>query len=101
MQSRPRLLHTLKELHENCSPYILLGLRTHDEIPEWITHLALVRGDRVIAGDKAHVLADESAHQARSAEEAKAQLAPAGDILVDMRGVGVKYGNRVVRALHL
>ncbi|KAL1705831.1 P-loop containing nucleoside triphosphate hydrolase protein [Schizophyllum commune] len=96
VQSRPRLLHTLKELHENRSPYILLGLRTHDEIPEWITHLALVRGDRVIVGDKAHVLADEAAHQARTAEEAKAQLAPAGDILVDMRGVGVKYGNRVV-----
>ncbi|KAL1744197.1 P-loop containing nucleoside triphosphate hydrolase protein [Schizophyllum fasciatum] len=96
VQSRPRLLRTLKELHESRAPHILLGLRTHDEIPDWISHLALVRGDRVIVGDKKHVLADEAAHQARSAKEPAARIAPAGEILVDMKGVGVKYGDRAV-----
>ncbi|TRM59938.1 P-loop containing nucleoside triphosphate hydrolase protein [Schizophyllum amplum] len=97
VQSRPRLLETLKELHDACAPHILLGLRTHDDVPDWITHLALVRGDRVITGEKEPVLADEAAHQARTqAAESVAQIAPAGKVVVDLQDVGVKYGARTV-----
>uniref|UniRef100_A0A0W0EXS4 Putative P-loop containing nucleoside triphosphate hydrolase protein n=1 Tax=Moniliophthora roreri TaxID=221103 RepID=A0A0W0EXS4_MONRR len=52
IQTRPKLLSLLHELHASASPRILLGLRTHDDIPTWITNVALVGGRRVISGTR-------------------------------------------------
>ncbi|KIY51464.1 P-loop containing nucleoside triphosphate hydrolase protein, partial [Fistulina hepatica ATCC 64428] len=99
---RPALLDVLHALHQEKNPRMVLGLRTQDPVPDWITHIALVRGQRVITGPAAEVLADEAAHQQRKTVSAPfITKSTVGDILIDLQGVNVKYADRsVLKNIH-
>ncbi|KAI0300031.1 P-loop containing nucleoside triphosphate hydrolase protein [Multifurca ochricompacta] len=47
-KTRPRLLSLLHSLHASNNSRIIIGLRLQDPIPEWITHIALAQGGRVL-----------------------------------------------------
>lgn len=100
MKNRPTLLELLRSLHSTRSPRIVIGLRTQDPVPDWITHVALVRGGKIITGLKEEVLSNAKnvvIEQSR-ASIAKASVATAaqGKLLVEMKNVNVKYGPRTV-----
>ncbi|KAF9465209.1 P-loop containing nucleoside triphosphate hydrolase protein [Collybia nuda] len=96
LQNRPTLLEILRSLHSARSPRVILGLRTQDPVPEWITHVAFVKDGKVITGPKEEVLsATEHFHKPQPAG-AKISPTPVGELVVEMKGVGVKYGNRTV-----
>lgn len=100
VKNRPTLLELLRSLHSTRSPRIVIGLRTQDPVPDWITHVALVRGGKIITGLKEEVLSNAKnvvIEQSR-ASIAKASVATAaqGKLLVEMKNVNVKYGPRTV-----
>lgn len=78
-----------------------MGLRLQDPIPEWITHIALVHGGHVTAGEKAAILEKLNLHTheaARSVAAVRNRDSSAGSgILVDMQNVNVRYHERHVR----
>ncbi|KAG5634398.1 hypothetical protein H0H81_002116, partial [Sphagnurus paluster] len=104
--TRPALLNLLATLHAARAPRVILGLRTHDAVPDWITHIAFIRGTKVVCGSKDEVLplVEESLRaetqrntitQAQEKEKGDAEKEQ-GALVVDMRGVNVKYGPRTV-----
>lgn len=78
-----------------------MGLRLQDPIPEWITHIALVRGGHVTTGEKAAILEKLNLHTyeaARSVPAVRNRDSSAGSgILVYMQNVNVRYHERHVR----
>ena len=89
--------HTSKE---SDSPHILLGMRTKDPIPEWITHIALVNPDHTIrTGPKA-----EMEDMMKSQQKTQVFI-PSGTLgkrkessyeLVKIEDLSVSYGPRTV-----
>jgi hypothetical protein len=81
-----------------------MSLRLQDPIPEWITHLAVVRGDQVATGPRQGIFAaypvntiktrDGDAHSHAVVPENRQ-----GNILADMNNVNVQYQDRKVRSL--
>ncbi|KAI6009874.1 P-loop containing nucleoside triphosphate hydrolase protein [Pisolithus marmoratus] len=59
-------LHVLESLHKVRNPRIIMGLRNQDPIPEWITHVALVKQDRLLTGKKEDILAQQVSDTARA-----------------------------------
>lgn len=97
VEHRPRLLEILQSLHRDRKPRILLALRSHDPIPDWISHVVLVRGNKAIAGLKDQVLHDfEPATLSRSTPSDTKQTVQ-GEVLIEMKHVNVQYGPRTVR----
>jgi Ni/Co efflux regulator RcnB len=78
-----------------------MGLRLQDPIPEWITHIALVHGGHVTAGEKAAILDKLNLHThevSRSLATVHNRNSSSGSsILVDMQNVNVRYRERHVR----
>ncbi len=104
VQTRPALLSLLYELHSARRPRIILGLRTQDALPEWITHVALVDSGRIHTGTKGDIerLVRESSNlseQSRVYSVPKVATDNGGEVLVDMNNVSVNYGDRTVRLL--
>ncbi|KAG6828294.1 hypothetical protein H0H92_008454 [Tricholoma furcatifolium] len=97
VQNRPTLLNVLHSLHTSKAPRVLLGLRTQDPVPEWISHVAFVDGNRVVTGTKAEVLPQvthvDLAKDTPPMDVVKTRSKP-GELLVDMQNVNVKYGPR-------
>ncbi|KAF8058664.1 P-loop containing nucleoside triphosphate hydrolase protein [Lyophyllum atratum] len=105
VQNRPKLLEVLRALHSARAPRVILGLRTQDPVPEWITHVALVKGGKVATGPKDAVL---PALEHRDTEvggdaamtslvgQARGEGQGRGELLVDMQGVNVRYGPRTI-----
>lgn len=96
VQSRPALLELLRSLHSTRAPRIIIGLRTQDPIPDWITHVAFVQGGSVIAGPKDTILTAVKNHNKIPTDKAPTATAPRGKLLVEMKNVNVKYGPRTV-----
>ncbi|ESK94689.1 hypothetical protein Moror_14325 [Moniliophthora roreri MCA 2997] len=103
IQTRPKLLSLLHELHASASPRILLGLRTHDDIPTWITNVALVGGRRVISGTRDEYLqgklADSKYKLFGTGFEplsTKVTEKKTGEVIVDMKNVRLEYSGRKV-----
>ncbi|KAF7428930.1 hypothetical protein PC9H_008166 [Pleurotus ostreatus] len=102
VQTRPALLSLLYELHSARRPRIILGLRIQDDVPEWVTHVALVDSGRIRTGTKDEIerLVRESgslSEQSRLCNDVpKVSVDHSGEILVDMNNVSVKYGDRTV-----
>lgn len=81
-----------------------MGLRKQDPVPDWITHLALVKDDRIITGKKGDILD----HQAICAvyEGASRTFIPShggprtregdGKPVAILKNVNVTYGTRKV-----
>lgn len=103
VNNRPTLLSVLQSLHEARRPRIIIGLRTQDPVPDWITHLALVSEGRVLTGTKEEILGTQELHKAKlegagpvtSAASVK-RTQDEGKPVVVMRNVTVSYGERKV-----
>lgn len=100
VQNRPEMLDILHSLHSARAPRIIIGLRIQDSVPEWISHIALVNGGRVITGTKDDILASEHLQAAveKTPAASNADRATPGDVLIEMKNVGVKYSTRTVRS---
>ena len=80
-----------------------MGLRTQDPVPEWISHVAIVRDGIVVTGKKDAVLAEEekrriSIEGTRSVSMAgiKRLVADESRPVVEMKNVNVAYHERKV-----
>ena len=77
-------------------------MRPQDPIPAWTTHLALIRPDGTIhTGEKQKVLdaaAHIKVHQSSLPQnpEPSAHRREMGDVVVNLAGVSVSYGDRKV-----
>jgi hypothetical protein len=101
---RPRLISLLHALHRTSAPQIIIFLRLQDPIPDWITHIALVRtGGLVVTGAKEVVLANMEEHvegrENASQPDALVKRARVVSdsqrtVLVDLQGVNVSYHER-------
>jgi ABC-type multidrug transport system ATPase subunit len=102
VNTRPTLLSVLQSLHETCKPRIIMGLRMQDPVPDWISHVALVRGGTVATGTKDEILSKHADHHAREAEHRTASttqsyLQPGLEHckpVVGMKNVNVSYDTR-------
>ncbi|KAH7911329.1 P-loop containing nucleoside triphosphate hydrolase protein [Hygrophoropsis aurantiaca] len=96
LNNRPTLLSVLHALHSSQQPRIIMGLRLQDPLPDWISHLALVKDGKVITGAKDEVLAEHVA-QTLQDEQKRASNTPRiipsadGKPVVDMKNVNVVY----------
>ncbi|KAG7452169.1 P-loop containing nucleoside triphosphate hydrolase protein [Guyanagaster necrorhizus] len=98
VQNRPNLLNLLHSLHQSRSPRVILGLRIHDPVPDWITHVALLRGRKVVTGPK-HIILTEKAYRSNHVTATTATQIVAnetGAVVVDLKNVRVQYDHRVV-----
>ncbi|KAL5627881.1 hypothetical protein BROUX41_002629 [Berkeleyomyces rouxiae] len=91
----------LRELAARAAPRLVLSARPQDALPDWITHLVLLRDDcRVAAvGPRAAVLGTQSTHASADVRSAPAppssptsSAPPAGAPVVEMQGCVVRYG---------
>lgn len=102
VQQRPNLLGILQELHINRHPRIIMGLRKHDNIPEWVTHVALASGDVVQTGPKDAVLSTVESSvfmgtpQSEVEEKPAATPKPAGQVVLETKNLTVAYHERKV-----
>lgn len=100
--TRPMLLDMLHALHGSQSPRVIMGLRLQDPIPEWVSHLALVRSGQVTARPKADILAETEEAGRQEKEKSYSVGMPGatkgeGRALIEMKDVNVKYYERHVR----
>lgn len=98
--SRSTILSLLQALHVDRSPRVILGLRTQDPVPDWISHVAVVKDGHVTTGPKHDVLTGYAStigprieEQASARECSIAQVADR-KVLVDMKNVTVSYHGR-------
>ncbi|KAI0044852.1 P-loop containing nucleoside triphosphate hydrolase protein [Auriscalpium vulgare] len=97
--TRPTLLDLLHSLNEAHSPRVIMGLRTQDPIPVWVSHVALVSHGRVHAGPKDDILAKvEHNPSTPPAASVTSDQSPRqeSEALVEMQDVNVKYHDRHV-----
>lgn len=101
MHQRPRILNFLHDFHEKKEPRVILGMRLHDPLPDWITHVAQADGSRVVTDVKP---AQEKIHQApaglpRTSDDAVPRREEKmGEVIVEMVGVNVGYHGRQVES---
>lgn len=101
MNTRSLVLTLLHSLHIHNNPHIIMGMRPQDPLPDWTTHLALIRKDGTVhTGKKDDVLdaaSHESLHQGWTPPAESSRAAKEGaDIVVSLSGVSVSYGKRKV-----
>ncbi|GAB7343064.1 hypothetical protein MBLNU457_1150t1 [Dothideomycetes sp. NU457] len=111
------LSEVLKSMADRNSPRLVLSLRPEDHVPDWITHLALI-DDRLdmygkgVKDDMLKAFSDHTANASTNKEYAITQPterrlssdgfekeSPAitnGEVVVEMDGVKVSYGERAV-----
>ncbi|GAW06764.1 P-loop containing nucleoside triphosphate hydrolase protein [Lentinula edodes] len=102
VKARPLLSSTLHDLHSKKAPRMILGLRVQDSLPDWVDHVAYVKGSTVIAGERNHVLGSVERglggwhgkpKKNGVAEKSRAQI---GGVLIDLKSIKVQYGDRKV-----
>jgi len=73
-------------------------LRTQDEVPDWVTHVALVQDGTVKTGTKNSILPliKRDSADACATLTSIETLSPGGQPVLDLQNVSVKYGDRVV-----
>ncbi|KAK0465511.1 P-loop containing nucleoside triphosphate hydrolase protein [Desarmillaria tabescens] len=98
VQNRPNLLNLLHSLHQSRSPRVILGLRTHDPVPDWITHVALLRGREVVTGPKDIILGKEAlrSNHATATTATQTVTNETGAVVADLKNVRVQYDSRIV-----
>ncbi|TFK71067.1 P-loop containing nucleoside triphosphate hydrolase protein [Pluteus cervinus] len=115
VHSRPILVDLLQSLHVVNAPHIVMGLRTQDSIPDWITHLAFVHEDSVLTGKKDAIqdiidtrardsgrqptssAANSTSHQdVQAAANPSYPAIPPEALLADLQNATIKYSDRVV-----
>lgn len=101
LNNRPTLLSVLESLHNARKPRIVMGLRKQDPIPDWITHLALIKDDRIITGEKGDILDQQAAHEGASRDIIPSHGGPriregGGKPVAILKNVNVTYSTRKV-----
>ncbi|WPH04534.1 Hypothetical protein R9X50_00742600 [Acrodontium crateriforme] len=114
-----KMSKVLKELAQTCEPRLILSLRPEDGLPEWITHAAVIDANNCVLaqGSKAEILdfqrwganatqiqeivrhAGSSHASQRLSRDGFAAQSPSlqpGEALVEMRGVRVTSGEKVI-----
>ncbi|KAI0688994.1 P-loop containing nucleoside triphosphate hydrolase protein [Cytidiella melzeri] len=106
VSTRGQVLSLLQSLHNDNSPHIILGMRPQDPIPEWTTHLAMIRKDGTVhTGTKGEV-ADSvtgSVHQGWSPhpQTHHKHASEPTEAVIHLAGVNVTYGDRkVLKNIH-
>lgn len=107
VHQRPRLLRLLHDLHIQENPLIVLGLRQHDPIPDWVTNVAIAREDGVLSGPREELT--EAIIKATTAEntpaaakkragssESPKDAVSAANVLVKVEGLNIAYSDRKV-----
>ncbi|GJE94751.1 molybdenum transport ATP-binding protein ModF-like protein [Phanerochaete sordida] len=106
VQTRGLVLSLLHSLHAKNAPHIVLGMRPQDPIPDWTTHLALIRRDGTVhTGQKEEVLDAAATTQLHAgwSPQAPTDSGPSetGTAVVTLAGVSVAYGERkVLKHIH-
>ncbi|KAL0573153.1 hypothetical protein V5O48_008807 [Marasmius crinis-equi] len=104
VQMRPKLLSLLHKLHQSERPRVILGLRSNDEMPEWITNVATVGNRRIRTGSREDYLRGllstgqqnyGASVQDENTSHQEMQKSP-GELVVDMKNVRVEYSGRQV-----
>ncbi|KAK0284815.1 hypothetical protein LTR91_009711 [Friedmanniomyces endolithicus] len=116
------MAEVLRQIAERQQPRLVMSLRPEDGVPEWVSHMVVIDehmrvlgqgtkqgllGGDVEASDKVEVHrilnAGENAHGAaaqvqvsRDGFERSSPPLPPGEALVEMRGVRLAYGDKVV-----
>ncbi|KAF9222452.1 P-loop containing nucleoside triphosphate hydrolase protein [Gyrodon lividus] len=100
---RPTLLSVLRSLHEARSPRIIMGLRSQDPVPDWITHLALVHDGKVLTGTKEEIFTEQAIREANDSRARSSilgvlakKIEDDGKPVVVLKNVKVAYGPREV-----
>ncbi|KAI0034887.1 P-loop containing nucleoside triphosphate hydrolase protein, partial [Vararia minispora EC-137] len=102
VQMRPALLKLLQKLHVARAPRVIMGLRPQDPVPDWVSHVALVRDGEVQTGFKEDILAEQAENVLAYSVSPRSNRTPAPHTkqlrraLVDMGDVNVKYQTRHV-----
>ncbi|KZT72370.1 P-loop containing nucleoside triphosphate hydrolase protein [Daedalea quercina L-15889] len=94
-------LHRKHSSTEPDSPHIILGMRSKDPIPDWITHIALVTPDRVMYTGRKEQMLDLMGGQNRTEVAMPGQKVTPGERtlgfeLVKIDDLSVSYGSREV-----
>ncbi|KAH8835513.1 P-loop containing nucleoside triphosphate hydrolase protein [Flagelloscypha sp. PMI_526] len=102
--SRPSLQELLHSLHVKKSPRLILGIRNHEHMPDWITHVASLQYGKVVArkkDDATEILPHQHlASENLSSQDTQARATP-GAPLIQLEGISVKYGDRqVLKNIH-
>lgn len=87
----------LHNLHRSSAPRILLGLRRGEVIPDWITHVLEVQG--VTSSKRLNSPLVQSRHRIerkRDIHPLPESFSKSGELVADLRGVNVSYGDRRV-----
>ena len=95
--SRTSLNEVLRNLHRRSAPRVLLGLRRGEVIPDWITHVLEVQG--VTSSKRLNSPSAQSRHRSdrkRDIHILKKNFSRTGELVADLRGVNVSYGDRRV-----
>ena len=106
---RPKLLSLLHAMHNDSSPHIIMSLRIQDVIPEWITHVVLVRpGGQIVTASKEELKKELDEHYAKHTQAAaKRDTHPVASsqpgkedkpVVIDLQKVNVAYHDRHVRS---
>ncbi|KAF9262577.1 P-loop containing nucleoside triphosphate hydrolase protein [Marasmius fiardii PR-910] len=104
IQTRPKLLSLLHKLHQSERPRVVLGLRSHDHIPEWVTNVAVVGNRKVHTGtredySKGLLVTDSQSYVTGHLDgqtQIHAKKKKLGEMVVDMKNVRVEYSGRQV-----
>ena len=106
---RPKLLSLLHALHKTSSPHIIMSLRIQDAVPDWITHVVLVRpGGEIVTASKQELQPELDQHYERhfaaeketasASHHASSSQQIAKPAVIDLQNVNVKYHERHVSA---
>lgn len=96
--SRERLHETLQTLHEKASPRIIVGLRHGEDVPPWISHILEIREGSAVT--KLRSTMHQPSLPQKEAQKAvfPTLQAKTGEIVAELKGVSVAYGDRRVCA---
>ncbi|KAF7324893.1 p-loop containing nucleoside triphosphate hydrolase protein [Mycena kentingensis (nom. inval.)] len=97
VSNRSKVLSILHSLNHN--PHIVLGLRTQDPVPDWITHLALVDDGAIRVGTTTEMLpykAEMQQSTVTASTPPPASTESSNETVVEMKNVNVAYGPRRV-----
>ncbi|KIK66260.1 hypothetical protein GYMLUDRAFT_239243 [Collybiopsis luxurians FD-317 M1] len=105
VKAHPLLLRTLRDLHVKRSPRVIMGLRAQDALPDWIDHVAYVKGSKVVTGERESVLREVELESGlggwagqpkKHGHKVSSRSTQIGDVLIDLKNVKVQYSKCVV-----
>ena len=89
------------QLHTEASPRIIVGLRSGEDIPSWITHILEVKEGTTFKGLHNSTSRHGYLPEAENLPESVLHTPLVGAPLVEMKGVSVTYGSRKVGSNHI